>query len=31
MSNDRLLIPQDTDYFYAIGLAAVAFARLGNC
>ncbi len=28
MSNDRLLIPQDPDCFHAIGLAAVAFARL---
>lgn len=28
MSNDRLLIPQDPNYFHAIGLAAVAFARL---
>ena len=28
MSNDRLLIPQDPDYFHAIGLAAVSFARL---
>ncbi|MDR6263933.1 hypothetical protein [Roseobacter sp. N2S] len=28
MSDDRLLVPQDLDYFHAIGLAAVAFARL---
>lgn len=28
MSYDRLRIPQDPDYFHAIGLAAVAFARL---
>lgn len=28
MSNDRLRIPHDPDYFHAIGLAAVAFARL---
>lgn len=28
MSTDRLRIPQDPDYFHAIGLAAVAFARL---
>lgn len=26
--NDRLRIPQDNEYFQAIGLAAVAFARL---
>lgn len=26
--NDRLRIPQDADYFKAIGLAAIAFARL---
>jgi hypothetical protein len=28
VSDDRLRIPQDPDYFHAIGLAAVAFARL---
>ena len=28
MSNDRLRIPPDPDYFHAIGLAVVAFARL---
>lgn len=28
MANERLLIPQDADYFHALGLAAVAFARL---
>jgi len=28
MNGDRLRIPQDHDYFHAIGLAAVAFARL---
>lgn len=28
MSDDRLRVPQDPDYFHAIGLAAVAFARL---
>lgn len=28
MSNDRLRVPQDQDYFETIGLAAVAFARL---
>jgi hypothetical protein len=28
MSNDRLRIPQDAEYFQAVGLAAVAFARL---
>ena len=28
MRNDRLCIPQDPSYFQAIGLAAVAFARL---
>ena len=28
MSDDRLRIPQDADYFQAIGLATVAFARL---
>lgn len=28
MSDDRLRVPQDTEYFHAIGLAAVAFARL---
>lgn len=28
MSNDRIRIPQDPDYFHAIGLAAVAFSRL---
>ena len=28
MSGDRIRIPQDSDYFHAIGLAAVAFARL---
>lgn len=28
MSNDRLRIPQDSDYFQAVGLATIAFARL---
>ena len=28
MTGERLRIPQDHDYFHAIGLAAVAFARL---
>lgn len=28
MANERLLIPQDADYFHALGLAIVAFARL---
>ncbi|MBI6629727.1 hypothetical protein [Pontibaca salina] len=28
MSDDRLRVPQDPDYFHAIGLAVVAFARL---
>ena len=28
MTGERLRIPQDPDYFHAIGLAAVAFARL---
>ena len=28
LSDDRLRIPQDPNYFHAIGLAAVAFARL---
>lgn len=28
MANERLLIPQDADYFHALGLATVAFARL---
>ena len=28
MANDRMRIPQDSAYFHAIGLAAVAFARL---
>lgn len=28
MSDDRLKVPQAPDYFHAIGLAAVAFARL---
>lgn len=28
MSDDRLRVPQDPDYFHAVGLAAVAFARL---
>lgn len=28
MSGDRLSIPQDSDYFQAVGLAIVAFARL---
>ncbi|WP_072039859.1 hypothetical protein [Enterobacter cloacae] len=28
MANERLLIPQDAGYFHALGLAAVAFARL---
>lgn len=28
MSDDRLRIPQDAEYFHAIGLAAVAFSRL---
>lgn len=27
MSDDRLRVPQDSDYFHAIGLAAIAFAR----
>jgi len=28
MSDDRLRMPQDTEYFLAIGMAAVAVARL---
>lgn len=28
MSDDRLRVPQVPDYFHAVGLAAVAFARL---
>lgn len=28
MSDERMLIPQDPQYFQAIGLAAIAFARL---
>lgn len=28
MNDDRLLIPHDPDYFHAIGLATIAFARL---
>ena len=28
MSDDRLRVPQDPDYFHAVGLATVAFARL---
>jgi len=28
MSDDRLRIPQDSNYFHAIGLAVVVFARL---
>lgn len=28
MSDDRLRVPRDPDYFHAIGLAVVAFARL---
>jgi hypothetical protein len=28
MSDERTLVPQDAEYFHAIGLAAVAFARL---
>lgn len=28
MADDRLRIPQDEEYFHAIGLAVVAFARL---
>lgn len=28
MSNERLRIPHDPDYFHVIGLAAIAFARL---
>ncbi|WP_221723786.1 hypothetical protein [Ochrobactrum sp. SFR4] len=28
MSDERLLIPQDPEYFQAVGLAAIAFARL---
>tara|TARA_B100000965_G_scaffold353436_1_gene329274 strand:+ start:156 stop:620 length:465 start_codon:yes stop_codon:yes gene_type:complete len=28
MPNDRLRIPQDPDYFHAVGLATIAFARL---
>jgi hypothetical protein len=28
VANDRMRIPQDSAYFHAIGLAAVAFARL---
>ncbi|KFA27290.1 hypothetical protein FQK02_09665 [Xanthomonas vasicola] len=28
MTDDRLLIPQDPEYFAAMGLATIAFARL---
>lgn len=28
MTNDRLRVPQDPNYFHAIGLATIAFARL---
>lgn len=28
MSNERTRVPQDLDYFHAVGLAAIAFARL---
>jgi hypothetical protein len=28
MADDRLLIPQDPEYFQAVGLAVIAFARL---